>query len=210
MKKFILNPNEFMREAINSRYSLKIPIIILTINAIIGCFQVIYRITWVQQIFPPDVVASATYMTFFGIQTVTALIIPFLAWIFYSGIFFTISHFSGGDGDFRRVIQLSSYGYIPTIFDNTSATVVNIIALRNTPPIGIDISLWYSAVLSEHISLLMGQSIISLLFLLWSANIWVFAVKHARNLTTRNAVITVAIPVGAMIGYQIYQLLGMI
>ena len=41
-----------------------------------------------------------------------------------------------------------------------------------------------------------GPTLIGILFTLWSANIWVFGLKHARNLSTKNAVITVAIPVG--------------
>jgi hypothetical protein len=45
-----------------------------------------------------------------------------------------------------------------------------------------------------------------MLFMLWSANIWVFGLKHARNLSTRNAVITVAIPVLAYIAYTVWQL----
>jgi hypothetical protein len=45
---------------------------------------------------------------------------------------------------------------------------------------------------------------ISALFLLWSANIWIFGVKQARNITLKQACITVAIPVGAFIIYTLY------
>ena len=37
-------------------------------------------------------------------------------------------------------------------------------------------------------------TIISIVFLLWSANIWIFGVKHSRQLTLRNAAICVAAP----------------
>ena len=50
------------------------------------------------------------------------------------------------------------------------------------------------------------SSLIGMLFMLWSANIWVFGLKHARNLSTRNAVITVAIPVAAYLAYSVWQL----
>ena len=39
------------------------------------------------------------------------------------------------------------------------------------------------------------SSIAGILFTLWSGIIWVFGLKHARNLSTKNALITVAIPV---------------
>ncbi|VUT26934.1 MAG: Yip1 domain protein [Candidatus Methanolliviera sp. GoM_oil] len=47
---------------------------------------------------------------------------------------------------------------------------------------------------------------INILFMLWSANIWVFGLKHARNLTTKNALITVAIPVAVYVLWTIYQM----
>ncbi|HDN68799.1 MAG TPA: hypothetical protein ENG23_04390, partial [Methanomicrobia archaeon] len=40
---------------------------------------------------------------------------------------------------------------------------------------------------------------VGILFMLWSANIWIFGLKHARNLSTRDAVLTVAIPVAIYI-----------
>ena len=47
---------------------------------------------------------------------------------------------------------------------------------------------------------------ITIVFLLWSANIWIFGMKHARNLTLKNAAITVGVPVGIYIIYQIVSL----
>ncbi len=46
--------------------------------------------------------------------------------------------------------------------------------------------------------------IINTLFLLWSANIWIFGIKYARNLSTWNAAITVSIPVGIYLLYSLY------
>ena len=48
--------------------------------------------------------------------------------------------------------------------------------------------------------------LIGLLFMLWSANIWVFALKHTRRLTTKNAVVTVAIPMAVYILYSVWQM----
>jgi hypothetical protein len=53
--------------------------------------------------------------------------------------------------------------------------------------------------------LMMLSSIIGILFILWSASIWVFGLKHARNVSTKNALITVGIPVVVYILYSIYQ-----
>jgi len=44
----------------------------------------------------------------------------------------------------------------------------------------------------------------------WSANIWIFALLHARNLSTRNAVLTVGIPIGLSIVFSVYHLIGVL
>ncbi|NLM81743.1 MAG: YIP1 family protein, partial [Candidatus Methanoculleus thermohydrogenotrophicum] len=49
--------------------------------------------------------------------------------------------------------------------------------------------------------------LLGILFILWSANIWIFGLKYARNLSTRDAVLTVGIPAGLYLAYQIYTLI---
>jgi hypothetical protein len=46
-----------------------------------------------------------------------------------------------------------------------------------------------------HQPVLMLSSVLGIIFLLWSANIWVFGIRYARGLTLRNAAITVGVPV---------------
>jgi hypothetical protein len=46
-------------------------------------------------------------------------------------------------------------------------------------------------------------SVVSIIFLLLSANIWIFGLKHARMLSLRDAAISVGVPV---VGYSIYIL----
>ena len=50
------------------------------------------------------------------------------------------------------------------------------------------------------------SSVIGIIFMLWSANIWIFGIRHARNLSARNAAITVMIPVAVYIIVTLYSL----
>jgi hypothetical protein len=52
-------------------------------------------------------------------------------------------------------------------------------------------------------ALIQITSIISIVFLVLSANIWIFGLKHARTLSLRDAAICVSVPV---VGYSIYIL----
>jgi hypothetical protein len=64
----------------------------------------------------------------------------------------------------------------------------------------------YQSAIDSHLAVRITV-VLGLLFLIWQLVIWVFAVKHARDLTTRGGVISVAIPVGLYLLYRIYNLL---
>jgi hypothetical protein len=48
--------------------------------------------------------------------------------------------------------------------------------------------------------------IISMVFLLWSANIWIFGVQHARKLSPSDAALCAGIPVVLYILYMVYSM----
>ncbi|MDP3565214.1 MAG: YIP1 family protein, partial [Methanoregula sp.] len=48
--------------------------------------------------------------------------------------------------------------------------------------------------------------IISMVFLLWSANIWIFGMQHSRKLSPRDAALCVSIPVVLYILYMVYSI----
>jgi len=50
------------------------------------------------------------------------------------------------------------------------------------------------------------SALVSIVFLLWSANIWIFGLQHARKLSMRDAAICVGLPVIAWILYMVYTL----
>jgi len=181
----LLNPGKFFDEKVKKEISLKLPFIIVLCASIVLLYS---SLTGIR-----DALAAEREMApylFIGalIGIITIFLGGFFEWLLFSGVFHVISHFLKGSGEFRRVAEFVAYGFVPSIFD---------VVLRNGIP-----HLDPGGVLSY---------LIGLLFMLWSANIWVFAVKYARNLTTRNAVITVAIPVGAMMANSVYQIiLGMI
>jgi hypothetical protein len=51
-------------------------------------------------------------------------------------------------------------------------------------------------------------SIISIVFLLWSANIWISGMRNARQLSERDSALCVGIPVVLYIIYIIYTMTG--
>ncbi|MEA1908044.1 MAG: YIP1 family protein, partial [Euryarchaeota archaeon] len=55
--------------------------------------------------------------------------------------------------------------------------------------------------------LMQASMIIGIFLTLWSANIWIFGIKYARNLSARDALITVGVPVGLYLIYNISMII---
>jgi len=49
-------------------------------------------------------------------------------------------------------------------------------------------------------------SLVTIVFLLWSANIWIFGIRHTRKLSPRDAALCVGIPVVLYVIFLIYKL----
>jgi hypothetical protein len=146
----------------------------------------------------------------------------FFAWIVFAIVFYLISIAVDGDGSLGDTFKLIGWGFIPQLILGVISTITTYIAVQATeiPTFAQNIDIQDQQQLSEASSKLAEyQSVIdshlavriivvlSLLFLIWQLVIWVFAVKHARDLTTRGGVISVAIPVGLYLLYRIYNLL---
>jgi hypothetical protein len=49
-------------------------------------------------------------------------------------------------------------------------------------------------------------TLVSIVFMLWSAHIWIFGIKHARGLSPRDAAICVGVPIVLYVLYLTYNL----
>ena len=105
------------------------------------------------------------------------LVAPFIVWFLFAGAFYAISIFLGGVGSFKRVLEFTGYGFIPQIL----SAIFNALIIHTPLPL--------LAPLPQFLTY--EIAIIGLLLFLWSVVIWVFAVKHARNLSMPDALFTV-------------------
>ena len=121
---------------------------------------------------------------------------------------------------FKRPLEFIGYGCIPQIF---GAILTMVVALQYLPRIIVP-QIALGAVqenpqlIQEAIKALMHNpammemtqiiSIISIVFLLWSANIWIFGMRNARQLSERDSALCVGIPVVIYIIYSIYTMTG--
>ena len=214
MLEVLANPNKFFETRKKGRENLKIPVFIVLISGIIGGISAFLSSSIMMEAMaktlPPE---AQGFMSFMPISTaIGAVIFSFIIWLIVAAVFFGISCIFKGEGNFKRTLEFVGYGYIPTIIGGLISlvlvynfiTTVQIPAITTTDPTKI------KEVIAPLMKspMMMLSSAVGMLFMLWSANIWVFGLKHARNLSTKNALITVAIPVAAYILYSVYRMLG--
>jgi hypothetical protein len=161
----------------------------------------------------------ASFTEIFGIVgiLITILIVTFLFWVIFAGVFYVLSGFFKGQGSFRQCLQVTGYGYFPQIFGSLISLIV---AIEYIPKVVVphisSAALTNPQMLQDAIramshdpammELTQITSLVSIVFLLWSANIWIFGLQHARKLSPRDAALCVGIPVVLNILYMIYTL----
>lgn len=120
---------------------------------------------------------------------------------------------------FIRPLEFTGYGYFPQIFGAIFTVIVAIqyipkvivpeitTAASEDPQVIMDAT---KALMHDPAMMEMTQiiSIISIVFLLWSANIWIFGMRNARQLSERDSALCVGIPVVIYILYMIYTMTG--
>ncbi len=213
----LIRPRAFFQNAIAEKESLKIPgFIVLALGIVSAVYA--YLIGGLTGKMMAGLIPGME--SIIAISTIIgALFGIFIFWGIWSGVFYLISSLFKGKGTFKRSLEFIGYGYLPQIF---GALLTMIVAILYIPKVivpeipagaGQDPQLIQEAVkalMHDPSMMEMTQiiSIISIVFLLWSANIWIFGMKNARQLSERDSALCVGIPVVVYILYLIYTMTG--
>ena len=153
---------------------------------------------------------SVTVMSIGAIGgAIGGLIGTFFFWFILTGILYSISYVFNSKGSFKRTLEFVGYGYLPQIFSSFISFVISYKLLSSVDFSSLDSQLITQSMeqMFSNNPLYYTSQIIGILCLLLSAYIWVFALLHARNMSFKNAALTVGIPVGLSIVFQIYSFL---
>jgi hypothetical protein len=212
----LVRPDRFFSSLEGKEPDLKIPAIIAIVGAIIAAVAGYAMSGLYAELFAGIGGGMGAFM---GIITAVSAFIGFLVmwWVVMAAAFFLISMIFKGSGKFTHTLANTGYGLVPVIIGSIVTTLVFMTYLpRIVVPVIKNIQdpaviqqamqeLMQDPVMMEYTRVSM---IISTLFLLWSANIWIFGVKEARRITLKQSFITVAIPVAAFIIYTLYVLIA--
>jgi hypothetical protein len=214
----LFRPGVFFQHTLLDKESLKIPALIVFVLGLVSASYA-YLVGGVTGKMMAGLLSGMeSIMAIFSV--VGAIIAVFIFWAIWAGVFFLVSSFFKGTGTFKRTLEFIGYGYLPQIFGAILMAAVAIQYLPRVivPQISSAAIQEDPQILQEAVRTLMHDpammemtqiaSIISIVFLLWSANIWISAMRNARNLSERDSALCVGIPVVVYILYIIFTMTG--
>ncbi|WP_214021566.1 YIP1 family protein [Methanoculleus sp.] len=208
----LFNPGRFFEARMQDEPSLKVPALIALVVGLIGAVSAALTANLIVGILPAEAQAFGVLMV--GFSVVGGVIGGFLGWIVYGFVFYLVSMVFKGQGDLKRTLEFTGYGFLPQVFGGIIGAVLSYQLLSGLTIPTATAPEEIQAVTENLTSVLVTDplaqvaGLVSTLFLIWSANIWIFGMKYARNLSTRDAALTVGIPVGLFILYTLITLAG--
>lgn len=208
----LLNPGRFFEERMKNEPGLKTPALIVLIIGLISAASAALAVNMTIALLPEE--AQAFGMLGIAFAAVGAIIMWFLMWGVFGVVFYLISMLFKGEGSLALTLEVTGYGFLPQVFGGIIGTIfsyqvmsnLTIPTIRNPEEIAKVAESLASQVAADPLTLVAG--LVGIIFLVWSANIWIFGMKHARNLSMRDAALTVGIPVGLYIIYTLITLAG--
>ncbi len=195
----LTNPDRFFSELSGREVNLTTPIGIMLIWTIVDAIYVVsvFGVLIIRN-FPDEVVLTGIVI---AAHVIKELVMSFTFWFIWAVMFYTISICFKGNGSFKRCLEFTGYGFIPVIVAPVIALAVTMVVLHTvefpagSPELMVD-------ALMQH-SLMKTIPAITCILGLWGAYIWTYGIKHARKISTRDALITVGVPVVISIVYYV-------
>lgn len=188
------NPRDFFSELQDER-SLLVPAIIVIAIAIMGGISAYFITSVTVSAMPPEI---SQYTGFACIIAVIAGAIgSFFWWLILAGVFHAIARYQEGKAGFRQTLAVTGYGFAPQIIGSVISLIFIYLFTSSTsiPKIS-DLARYEEEIAAVMDSpYLMAIKILGVIFMLWSANIWIFGIESLHGFGRKKAIITVLIPV---------------
>ena len=202
----LIDPDAFFeREALDPGWLRPTGIVLL--SALVGVIGSIPIIRATVANLPPEVGSFSALVYVVG--AAGGVVGTLIFWVLYAGLFHVISAAGfGGDGPFSETLKLTGWGFIPHVVSGSISAIVNFYVFSGVrfPSDPVQIQAFIGSLRSRPIFIV--AELLGIAFLLWSAFLWTFAMRHGRNLRLKEAAITVAIPVAIGLLYRLYTILG--
>lgn len=178
---------------------------IVAVVNVVGSWPVLQATT---RALPEEASAFGAIIVVFG--AVGGIVGALVQWVLFAGAFHAISgvlYDPDPESDFETTFALTGWGFLPGVFAAVVGAVAAFMVFQgvtfpdfNDPQ---QVQRFVGQLRDDPVFLVSG--LLGIVFLLWQGFLWTFAVRHGRGLEFREAAITVAIPVGLMVLWQLYN-----
>jgi hypothetical protein len=211
----LFRPDTFFGTMMSTKENLKVPALIVLAGSIVAAaygYLLGGLTARMMASAVPGIEMIITLSTIGG-----ALIGTFVFWVLWAGVIYALSLAFKGEGSFTRMLEVVGYGYLPQILGSIITLGAAVVYIpRITVPTLTATAMQDPAIVGQTMKAFMHDpamleltqitTLVSIVFLLWSANIWIFGTKHGRRLSMRDSAISVGIPVVAYVLYMTYNL----
>lgn len=208
----LTKPKEFFESISEQPPSLKWPAIMITIIAI--CSAIVgYQMGELSGRLLSGIMQGIGTITIIS-SAAGAFLGAYFMWLIAAVIFFAIQRFFKGTGSFSRVAEITGYGFVPFILSSVLGIIlgmyylpmVRISTVTVTDPEKINAAVQAMLLDPALHQFTLISSIISIIFMIWAANIWAFGFEACCGLDSRKAMMTAGIPVIIYILYTLATL----
>lgn len=211
----LTQPDVFFSKIVTEKESFRIPAFIILTGGIVAAIYG-YLMAGLSAKMMAEVMPGLDAVIYLA-AIAGALIMTFIIWLIVAGIFYLVSSLFKGQGSFNRVLEVVGYGYLPQIAGSLITIVTAIVYIpKITVPTLTNAALQDPAMVQQVTEAFMHDpammeltqitTLVSIVFLLLSAHIWIFGIKHARSLSPRDAAICVGAPIVLYVLYLTYNL----
>lgn len=188
----LLAPGDFFAAKKQDPVDLRIPALLLLITGLGGAGT-----GYLNSQLQNQLIGHTPTILDLVLTLVVAILTTYLAWVIVTGIFAVLSRVLFGGGEFLRLLQFTSYGFVPGFIGSiiTIPVLAPFIGSLRLPALGDPQMIEAMVEQIQHTPTMQTATLIGIVFLLWSGYIWLFGVKEAEDLSTQHAAIIVGIPV---------------
>lgn len=201
----LTDPDTFFeqrRRAVQLRWGVTI-VVLTSVMAVVGSVYVFYRMLTVFPESARGIVAIGG-----GVSLFSGFISNLLLWLLLGGVFYLVSVALEGEGEFREVLAVVGWGFVPTLIATTVASVVAIWVFTGvtfpTDPRAVQSFVTTTGRTATPLRL---AKLFGVVFTLWRGVLWAFGLKHAMELSLRRAAAIVTLPVIVSVGLSVSRLL---
>jgi hypothetical protein len=209
MLDILFSPDRFFRERADDP-GLVGPLLVVSLVAVLGAVAAYPASQAIADALPAEAQAFGGITVAFSV--VGALVGPFVVWALFAGVFHGLSGLLfDGEGSFRTTLTLTGWGFVPAI---VTAVVGVVIAFLVWPSVSLDFSdparAQQAAQQIQNRPEFLVANVVGLVVLLWRGLLWAFAMQYGRNLSFREALITVGIPVVVLLLFRLNGIVGVV